>query len=78
MNLLKGKAGAKKRSELLRADYRKAFRQWASQVARLHVAQDSGPGAGAVADAREQTRKAETAYREARDRMADDMLSEDK
>ena len=59
-------------SERLRADYKGAFDEWASQVARLQA------GAGGPCDvdkkqAQERATAAELAYRHSRDRLTEHM-----
>ena len=58
----------------LLANYRKAFGAWVSQVARLRAVNKSEPGGDARKLAQANVKVAETAYREARNLMVDDMM----
>jgi hypothetical protein len=66
-------AKAKTRSKRLRAKYKGAFDEWALQVSRLQAITGS---AAAKKEAEERVAAAETSYRDSRDRLMDNMVSD--
>ena len=61
-------------SEHLRADYKGAFAEWASQVSRLQAITGSPSGSFIMKEAEASVAAAEIAYRHMRDRLTDDMV----
>lgn len=64
------------KTERLRADYQGAFHEWALQVSRLQAAGGSTPGSFVRKEAEDRVAAAETAYRDTRDRLTEDMTEE--
>ena len=62
------------KTDRLRADYKDAFDAWALQVSHLQAVMDSAPGGPVLSDAEERVATAETAYRDSRDRLTDEMM----
>ena len=62
--------------EHLRADYKGAFAEWASQVSRLQAITGSPSGSFIMKEAEASVAAAEIAYRNTRDRLTDDMVVE--
>lgn len=60
-------------SRRLRADYRRAFREWAFRVSRMQGLQTSRVDCAALTEAGKQVEAAQLAYRDSRDRLVDDM-----
>jgi hypothetical protein len=61
-------------SEHLRADYKGAFAEWASQVSRLQAITGSPSGSFIMKEAEASVAAAEIAYRNTQDRLTDDMV----
>ena len=57
--------------ESLRADYRRAFEEWALQVGHLQTISQSDPNGLVIEDAKERVAATEMAYRGTRNRLAE-------
>jgi hypothetical protein len=60
----------------LRADYKEAFDEWALQITRLQTLSQSDPQGLVTKEAEHRVAAAENAYRDSRDRLTDDMVSD--
>jgi hypothetical protein len=61
------------RVERLRADYKGAFDEWALQVSHLRKVKQSVPDSLGEKEAEERAEAAQIAYRDSRDRLAEDL-----
>jgi hypothetical protein len=61
------------RLEDLRSLYRSTFGEWALQTGHLHKIRDSVQENGGLEEAQERTTVAETAYRDVRNRLVEEM-----